>query len=86
MPTTQIAELHLIAPILRKIADDPNVMNIARESARHLLQSKTVPPIQPHAGEGTSGDRQASAGNSREQQIVHNSDVRFSEPWLQSGV
>ena len=41
----QIAELHLIEPILRKIADDPNVMNIARESARHLLQSKIVPPI-----------------------------------------
>jgi hypothetical protein len=41
----QIAELHLIEPILRKIADDPNVMNIARESARHLLQSKTVSPV-----------------------------------------
>lgn len=41
----QIAELHLIEPILRRIADDPNVMNIARESARHLLQSKIVPPI-----------------------------------------
>jgi hypothetical protein len=39
-----VAELHLIAPILRKIADDPNVMNIARQSAQHLLKSQTAPP------------------------------------------
>jgi hypothetical protein len=39
----QIAELHLINPILQKIADDPNVMNIARESAQRLLKSQTAP-------------------------------------------
>lgn len=32
-------ELHIIAPILRKIANDPNMMNIARQNAAHLLQS-----------------------------------------------
>ena len=40
----EVAELHLITPILRKIADDPNVMNIARQSAQHLLKSQTAPP------------------------------------------
>jgi hypothetical protein len=40
----EVAELHLITPILRKIADDPNVMNIARQSAQHLLKSRTAPP------------------------------------------
>ncbi len=39
----EIAELHLINPILKKIADDPNVMNIARESAQRLLKSQTAP-------------------------------------------
>jgi hypothetical protein len=38
-----VAELHLINPILQKIADDPNVMNIARESAQRLLRSQTAP-------------------------------------------
>jgi hypothetical protein len=32
-------ELAIIAPTLRKIADDPNLMNITRESARRLLHS-----------------------------------------------
>ncbi len=32
-----VEALNAIAPILRKIADDPNMMNISRESARHLL-------------------------------------------------
>jgi hypothetical protein len=39
----EVAELHLINPILQKIADDPNVMNIARESAQRLLKSQTAP-------------------------------------------
>lgn len=33
-----VAELHVIAPTLRKIADDPNVMNIARQYAIQLLR------------------------------------------------
>ncbi len=32
-------ELEIIAPILRKIAADPNLMNISRESAHKLLRS-----------------------------------------------
>jgi hypothetical protein len=39
-----VEELQLITPILRKIADDPNVMNIARQSAQHLLKSQNPPP------------------------------------------
>ena len=34
-----VEELAIIAPILRKIASDSNLMNISRESARHLLAS-----------------------------------------------
>jgi hypothetical protein len=33
------AEFSLIAPLLQKIANDPNLMNIARESAKRLLDS-----------------------------------------------
>ncbi len=33
-----IAELHTIAPVLRQIADNPNVMDLARQRARHLLR------------------------------------------------
>lgn len=40
----EVTELHLITPILRKIADDPNVMNIARQSAQNLLQTQKPPP------------------------------------------
>jgi len=32
-----VEELAIIAPILHKIADDPNLMNISRESAKRLL-------------------------------------------------
>ena len=35
----QVEELGIIAPILRKIADDPNLMNISRESAQRLLRT-----------------------------------------------
>jgi len=34
-----VEELEIIAPILRKIASDPNMMNISRESARRLLET-----------------------------------------------
>ena len=34
-----VEELQIIAPILRKIANDPNLMNISRESARKLLNA-----------------------------------------------
>lgn len=32
-------EIGIIAPILRKIANDPNMMNISRQTAKHLLQT-----------------------------------------------
>jgi len=35
----QVEELSIIEPILRKIADDPNVMHISRLSAQHLLKT-----------------------------------------------
>jgi hypothetical protein len=37
----QVEELSAIAPILRKIANDPNLMHISRESAEHLLKTGT---------------------------------------------
>ena len=33
----QATELEIIAPILEKLAEDPGVMNIARQRARHIL-------------------------------------------------
>jgi len=46
-----VRELEIIAPILRKIAADPNLMNISRESARRLLrsidQAKAQDPASP---------------------------------------
>ncbi len=45
----QVEELGIIAPILRKIATDTNLMNISRDSARRLL--------------ATVGDRGAAAQN-----------------------
>jgi hypothetical protein len=38
-----VEELDIIAPILRKIAADPNLMNISRESAHRLLRSIDQP-------------------------------------------
>ena len=35
----QVEELSVIEPILRKIANDPNLMHISRESAEHLLKA-----------------------------------------------
>ncbi len=43
-----IEELAIIAPILRKIADDPNLMNISRESAQRLLRSINQPGAGTH--------------------------------------
>lgn len=34
-----VEELEVLAPILRKIANDPNLMNISRQSAQHLLKA-----------------------------------------------
>ena len=47
-----VQELAVIAPILRKIAHDPNLMNISRRSAQHLLRVASQPagdqnPAQP---------------------------------------
>ena len=39
----QAAELQLIAPILEQLAQDPAVLNIARQRARHILQMAGVP-------------------------------------------
>ena len=38
-----VEELQIIAPMLHKIADDPNLMNISRESARRLLLTLDQP-------------------------------------------
>ncbi len=46
-----VVELRLIAPILRKIAADPNLMNISRESARHLLENMNEPVGSPTPGQ-----------------------------------
>ena len=35
----QVEELSAIEPILRKIANDPNLMHISRQSAQHLLKT-----------------------------------------------
>lgn len=40
-----VQELQIIAPILQKIASDPNIMNISRESARNLLRSINQLPL-----------------------------------------
>jgi len=40
----QVEELEAIEPTLRKIADDPNLMHISRQSAQRLLKSIAVPP------------------------------------------
>jgi hypothetical protein len=34
----QLAEVRAIAPVLQSIADDPTVLNIARQRARHILK------------------------------------------------
>jgi hypothetical protein len=39
----QAAELQVIAPILEQLAQDPAVLNIARQRARHILQMAGVP-------------------------------------------
>ena len=38
------AELQIIAPTLEQLADDPGVMNIARQRARHILEIAGVAP------------------------------------------
>jgi hypothetical protein len=38
-----VEELQIIAPTLRKIADDPNMMNISRQSATRLLRTLGQP-------------------------------------------
>jgi hypothetical protein len=35
----EVEEIGIIAPILRKIVNDPNMMNISRQTAKHLLQT-----------------------------------------------
>ena len=39
----EVEELAAIEPILRKIADDPNLMRITRQSAKHLLKTIETP-------------------------------------------
>ncbi len=38
-----VEELHVLGPMLRKIAADPNLMNITRQSAKHILQKISEP-------------------------------------------
>jgi len=38
-----VEELAIISPMLRKIANDPNLMNISRQSAERLLRSLNQP-------------------------------------------
>ena len=46
-------ELNAVAPVLRKIADDPNMMHISRQTAQQLLRTLNGPgqpnetPAQP---------------------------------------
>lgn len=42
-----VEELAIITPILRKIYHDPNIMNMDREIARHLLLDIDKPPAAP---------------------------------------
>ena len=46
-----VYELDIISPTLRKIADDPNVMNIARERAQLILRRAAQPPSAAHDSE-----------------------------------
>jgi hypothetical protein len=39
----EVEELHVLGPMLRKIAADPNLMNITRQSAKHILQKISEP-------------------------------------------
>ena len=43
----QARELQIIAPVLEQLAEDPGVMNIARQRARHILQLAGGPPAAP---------------------------------------
>jgi hypothetical protein len=44
----EVEELHVLGPMLRKIAADPNLMNITRQSARHILQKMIDPDPTAH--------------------------------------
>ncbi len=45
----QIEELTAIEPILRKIADDPNLMHISRQSAQRLLKTISASTAEPQS-------------------------------------
>jgi len=49
----EVEELHIIAPILRRIANDPNLMNISRKTAEHLIKQME----QPDPANGPQGTR-----------------------------
>jgi hypothetical protein len=53
----QVEELGIIEPILRKIADDPNVMHISRLSAQHLLKTIGGPGAAPQSAAQPAGER-----------------------------
>lgn len=48
-----VEELHILAPILRKIANDPNLMNISRDTAAKLIKQME----QPNPANGPQGTR-----------------------------
>ena len=45
----QAEELNAIAPILRKLADDPNLMHISRQRAQRLLKTTGTPDAATHS-------------------------------------
>jgi hypothetical protein len=45
----QVEEIGIIAPILHKIANDPNMMNISRQAAKHLLEPRSSEGVTPQS-------------------------------------
>lgn len=50
---SNLAEVHVIEPVLHEIADDPAVMNIARQRARRLLDLAAAENASLHSGEAS---------------------------------
>lgn len=78
----QVEELHIIAPILRKIAADPNLMNISRETAKAPAQADG----RARSFEGTAGNsvRTIAAAVSADTNISqrqHSISANFLRKW-----
>ena len=84
----QVEELSAIEPILRKIADDPNLMHISRQSAQHLLKSLLGASGTESEAATLAHDRR-TRGDSRRQPLLHgiyNFRRRFSATSYPTGV